>query len=113
MKKTILMILSMALFSSFILAKDLVEAESTKIIKLSAYSDIGNGDILITVNNPPIGCERGFWVNGNAAGAQHTLSLLLAAKAMNAQVSINGDKDNIWSHTSAGGVCHLFNIDIL
>lgn len=113
MKKTVLTLLSMSLFSSFLTAQTLVEATNTTITKLSTYSERGNGDILITVNNPPVGCERGFWVSGSATGAQHTLSLLLAAKTMNSNVSINGDKDNIWSETSAGGVCHLFNIDIL
>jgi|GEM_PF-4647824 len=113
MKAYLLILFSMFLNVGHLNAFSLVEATSVKIKKVSVYSEIGSGDVLITVTNPPFECERGLWVSGDAAGVDRVLSFLLTAKATNATVSINGDKDNIWPGTSAGKVCHIYNVDII
>ncbi|KJZ09604.1 hypothetical protein TW85_21945, partial [Marinomonas sp. S3726] len=74
MKRIFFTILMMGLFSSAAKALTLVEATNTTITKLTVYSEVDSGTVLIQVSTPPVGCDNGFWLSGTAAGVKHTIS---------------------------------------
>lgn len=91
------------------ISKTLVVTPKTKISQVSVYSELGNGDVFITVDNSIVGCDSGFWVSGDSAGSNKVLSTILAAKHSQSIVQVYGDKDRIWSG-STGKFCHIYVI---
>jgi len=110
--KTLLSLVLLA-FSTSVLAERVTV--TTTIDQLYSYSEQGvfDGDIVIKISNPPVGCEDGFWLrSADTAGYKNTTSFLLSAYHAKSQVSLDGLTNEIWTG-SAGKFCRLDHIGLM
>lgn len=82
----------------------------TNITELASYSEYGDGNMTIRVENTAPNCNGGFWMNGTEPGFKTVLSMLLAAKHSGVQIIIYGDSDRIWQGSPTASFCHLYLI---
>ena len=77
------------------------ESFHAKIVTISAYTSFGNGDVILTVDSQPTGCDAGFWLSKSDPGFSSTLSVLLAAFHAKSKISISGDPNQLWGGTTS------------
>lgn len=76
-----------------------------RIARLYTFTTFSSGDIVISVSNPPSGCD-GFWLRMSDPGAKNTYAQLLAAQHTE-QVLRIGALDNEWWTGSASHFCRI------
>jgi hypothetical protein len=76
------------------------------ITKLYSYTQLGGGDIIVAVADPPTGCPQGFWLSPDDDGFKTTYGVLLSAFHTEATVRISGEDTLLWSG-SAGAFCRM------
>jgi hypothetical protein len=96
------------------LASALVAANATQIngsvgraTGIWTYSDYGNGDVVLTVQNPLPTCQDGFWIRMTDPGAKMLSAQLLSAFHAGTQLHIWANDHEMWTG-SAGHYCRIY-----
>lgn len=91
-----------------------VETTGT-ILKLYSYSEQAgyDGDVVIIISNPPVGCESGLWLRkASTEGYANTISFLLSAFHANTTVQFGALSDEIWTG-SGGKFCRIDQVALI
>lgn len=71
------------------------------------YVTFGEGDILIIVDTPMIGCDSGYWMRKTDPGYESLLSIQLSAFHAKSTVRIHGHDDQLWNGDAGSKYCKL------
>lgn len=76
-----------------------VTSSTTTIKEIYSYTVIGGGDVLLTLDTPPTGCD-GFWLDSSDPGFKTVLSVALSAYQAQSPVMVYGDETQLFSGSS-------------
>ena len=108
MKKTIFL---GALFFSLNAFSAIEVSPVTKIDRIMSFSEYGQGDVTVWLENNGAICTHGYWLRKADPGFDANLSLVLSAFHAQSAISIRGHTDDIWTGSS-GTFCHVYLIDL-
>jgi hypothetical protein len=83
-----------------------VDANVGLVTRIFTYSTHGTGDIAISVQNPGVGCQHGYWLRMTDAGAKNIYAQILAYQLAEKPLRIGGYSDQRWTG-STGDYCRI------
>ncbi len=89
-----------------------VDTPDTKITSVVTYSNYGDADVVIYVENSNPACDGGFWFNKSDKGYSSNLSVALAAYQAKNSVVIHGHEESLWGGTSSSKFCRVYAIQV-
>jgi hypothetical protein len=84
----------------------LVTGNVGRVTSFYTFSDFGNGDVVLSVQNPLPTCQDGFWVRMTDPGAKVLTAQLLAAFHAGTELQVWGYDHELWAGSS-GRFCRL------
>jgi hypothetical protein len=84
-----------------------VRSPVTKITSITAFSEYGGGDVIVSLENNGDVCTHGYWLKKTDFGFQASLSMAIAAYQAKNNVELLGFPDQKWSG-SGNMHCHLY-----
>lgn len=103
------------LFISIFAAHSLASEASPKSIvkRFISYSNYGNGDVFVSLENNGSICNYGYYLNKEDQGFEANFSMLLSAYHANNKVILTGlDTEDKW-RGSGSTVCKLYSVELV
>ena len=91
---------ALLLGASFAANAALVQGEIGQVTRMRAYSDFGNGDVVLWVQNPLAGCD-GFWFRTTELNGKEFFAQILASQKTQLPMFLTADDDQIWPGSAA------------
>lgn len=107
---TTVMLYIFLLFTSQVIANE--TSPKSTIERFVSYSNYGNGDVFISLENNGSICNYGYYLNKENQGFEANYSMLLSAYHANSSVKLIGlDTEEKWQGSSAT-VCQLYSVEL-
>ena len=88
------------------------QSHQTKISRILSYTNYGDGDIAIELENSTGKTCEGYWISKGDKGYNANLSMLIAAYQANTTIAVWGEPNNKWPGSSSY-FCRLYLIEYL
>jgi hypothetical protein len=90
-------------------AAEYVGLDVGMVTRMRTYTSIGNGDVVLWVQNLPPGCD-GFWFRTTEPNGKEMFAQVLAAQKTQSSLYFTGHTDNVWPGSNSI-FCKIYSID--
>ena len=98
-------------FTSQVIANE--TSPKSTIKRFISYSNYGNGDVFISLENNGSTCNSGYFLNKENQGFEANYSMLLSAYHANSSVKLIGlDTEEKWQGSRAI-ICQLYSVELV